>query len=71
MMISQSPTNIQRQERTNMKKLLLIGKFNHVMESLNQYLANHFDVQLCVQNMESVNGMVKITRPDLLPENCC
>lgn len=54
-----------------MKKLLLIGKFNHVMESLNQYLANHFDVQLCVQNMESVNGMVKITRPDLLPENCC
>ena len=54
-----------------MKKLLLIGKFNHVMESLNQYLANHFDVQLCVQNMESVNGFVKITRPDLLPGNCC
>lgn len=49
-----------------MKKLLLIGKFNNVLESLNQYLLNHFDVQLCAQNMESVNGMVKIARPDIL-----
>ena len=38
-----------------MKKLLLIGKFNNVLESLNQYLMNHFEVQLCAQNMESVN----------------
>ena len=49
-----------------MKKLLLIGKFNNVLESLNQYLMNHFEVQLCAQNMESVNGMVKIARPDIL-----
>ncbi|MBQ4521906.1 MAG: response regulator [Lachnospiraceae bacterium] len=49
-----------------MKKLLLVGKFNNVLESLNQYLMNHFDVQLCAQNMESVNGMVKIARPDIL-----
>lgn len=50
----------------DMKKLLLIGKFNNVLESLNQYLMNHFEVQLCAQNMESVNGMVKIARPDIL-----
>ena len=53
-----------------MKKILLIGEFNSVLEKLNMCLTKHFDVQLCSESIELVKGMLKISRPDLVIV-CC
>lgn len=53
-----------------MKKILLIGEFNNLLDNLNMCLSRHFDVQLCSESVELVKGMIKISRPDLIIV-CC
>lgn len=49
-----------------MKRILLIGKLNNIVKDVNTYLSEHFSVQLCSENTNVVEGMLKITKPDLV-----
>lgn len=49
-----------------MKKILLIGKFNTVVNETNHFLSRYFHVQLCSENAEVLEGMLKIVNPDLV-----
>ena len=49
-----------------MKKILLIGKLNNVVRETNQFLAQYFHVQLCSENANVLEGMMKIVSPDLV-----
>lgn len=49
-----------------MKKVLLIGKLNSVVKEMNQFLAQYFHVQLCSENANVLEGMMKIVNPDLV-----
>ncbi len=49
-----------------MKKILLIGKLNHVMKETNKFLSQYFHVQLCSENAGVLEGMLKIVSPDLV-----
>lgn len=49
-----------------MKKILLIGELNEIIRSLNECLTGEFRVQVCAAQMENVQGMVKITKPELV-----
>lgn len=49
-----------------MKKILLIGKFNTVVNETNQFLSQYFHVQLCSENAGVLEGMLKIVNPDLV-----
>lgn len=49
-----------------MKKIVLIGKFNTVVNEINQFLSRYFHVQLCSENAEVLEGMLKIVQPDLV-----
>lgn len=49
-----------------MKKILLIGKFNTVVNETNRFLSQYFHVQLCSENAEVLGGMLKIVNPDLV-----
>ncbi len=49
-----------------MKKVLLIGKFNDTLEGINKYLANYFQVQVCIDNVELIRGMLKLNKPDVI-----
>lgn len=49
-----------------MKKILLIGKFNNVVKETSTYLSQFFHVQLCSENAEVLEGMLKIVNPDLV-----
>ncbi len=49
-----------------MKKILLIGKLNSVVKETNKYLSQFFHVQLCSENAEILEGMLKIVNPDLV-----
>ena len=49
-----------------MKKVLLIGKMNSVVKEINQFLSQYFHVQLCSENANVLEGMVKIVHPDLV-----
>lgn len=49
-----------------MKKVLLIGKLNEIVRSLNECLMDDFQVQLCVEQLENIQGMYKIVKPDLV-----
>ena len=37
-----------------MKKILLIGKLNEIVRSLNECLMNDFQVQLCSEELENI-----------------
>jgi len=52
-----------------MKKVLLIGKFNDTLEGINKYLTNYFQVQVCIDNIELIKGMLKINKPDVIVIN--
>ena len=47
-----------------MKKVFLIGKFNDDFEEMNKYLANHFSVQVCVDNLSVMHSVLKLSNPD-------
>jgi len=49
-----------------MKKILLIGKLNTVMNEINQFLSQYFHVQICSENVGVLEGMLKIVNPDLV-----
>lgn len=49
-----------------MKKVLLIGELNDIARSLNECLADDYQVQLCSEQIENVQAMVKIVKPDLI-----
>ena len=49
-----------------MKKILLIGKLNTVVNETNQFLSQYFHVQLCSENAGVLEGMLKIVNPDLV-----
>ncbi len=49
-----------------MKKILLIGKMNNVVKETNQFLSQYFHVQLCSENANVLEGMIKIVNPDLV-----
>lgn len=49
-----------------MKKVLLVGELGEIVRSLNECLANDFQVQLCSEQLENVQAMVKITKPELI-----
>ncbi len=49
-----------------MKKILLIGKLNSVVNETNKFLSQYFHVQLCSENANVLEGMLKIVNPDLV-----
>lgn len=49
-----------------MKKILLVGKLNNVVEETNRFLSQFFHVQLCSENAGVLEGMLKIVNPDLV-----
>ncbi len=49
-----------------MKKILLIGKLNSVVNETNKFLSQYFHVQLCSENAAVLEGMLKIVNPDLV-----
>lgn len=49
-----------------MKKVLLIGELNDIARSLNECLADDYQVQLCSEQVENVQAMIKIVKPDLV-----
>ncbi|MCM1264399.1 MAG: response regulator, partial [Butyrivibrio sp.] len=49
-----------------MKNILLIGKLNDIVKDVNEYLSEYFHIQLCSENMNSVEGMLKMVKPDLV-----
>ncbi len=49
-----------------MKKILLIGKLNHIVKETNAYLSQFFHVQLCSEHAGVLEGMLKIVNPDLV-----
>ncbi len=49
-----------------MKKILLIGKFNEITKELNELLAQSCQVQLCSDNVDIVQGMLRLISPDMV-----
>lgn len=49
-----------------MKKVLLIGKLNEIVRSLNECLMDDFLIQLCSEELENIKSMYKIVKPDLV-----
>lgn len=49
-----------------MRKVLLVGKLNEIVRSLNECLSSDFQVQLCSEQLENVQAIVKITKPELI-----
>lgn len=48
-----------------MKRILLVGKFNGIVQD-NHFFDNLFDAQICVDNVVMVKGMLKIKKPELV-----
>jgi len=49
-----------------MKKVILIGKFNETTRQINDSLSSYCRVQLCADNVDIVEGMLKLFVPDLV-----
>lgn len=47
-----------------MKKILLIGKFNSVFQDIHDELVKWYNVQVCVDNLDIIRGMLKLNMPD-------
>lgn len=50
----------------SMQKVLLIGELGDIVRSLNECLEDDFRVQICPAQLEDVQGVAKITKPDLI-----
>ena len=50
----------------SVKNLFLIGRFNTITQSMNEYLSKYFHVQLCSDNREIIKGMLTMSPPDLV-----
>lgn len=49
-----------------MKNVILIGKFNEITKEINDCLSPFCHMQLCADNEEIVDGMLKLVTPDLV-----
>lgn len=49
-----------------MKKILLVGKLNKNTKDLYERLSRRFQVQVSAEMLEVVQGMMEITRPDMV-----
>ncbi len=49
-----------------MKKALLIGKFNEITKEISAYLSETCRVQLCIDDKETLKGMLEMIKPDLV-----
>lgn len=49
-----------------MKKVMIIGNFNVVMQNIHSALADQFEVQLCPAEVDVVKNMLKMSTPDLI-----
>ena len=49
-----------------MKKVLLIGKMNEILEDLNRFLSEYFGVQIGTDNVQTLPGLIRMTSPDLI-----
>ncbi len=52
-----------------MERVFLIGKLNESLEELNDYLSAYLNVQVCVDNVDLVSGMLKLNKPDIVVLN--
>ena len=50
----------------NMKKIVLLGKFTDEFRDLKECLDKSFDVQICIDNVQLLKGMLKVKCPDLV-----
>lgn len=50
----------------DMKRIMLIGKFNTTIQNLNRILGKEYQIQLAPDNAEVVIGMLKMDVPDLV-----
>ncbi len=46
-----------------MKTILLIGKIDDIARSLHECLIENYNVQICSENIEHIQGMCRITNP--------
>lgn len=53
-----------------MKKILFVGKFNTVFQTLSRYFEKYFKVQVCADNADMVKGMLEKSTPDMVVL-CC
>lgn len=49
-----------------MKKILLAGKLNNIVNEMHKFLSQYFLVQICSENAGVFEGMLKIFKPDLI-----
>lgn len=49
-----------------MKRILCVGKFNTILKYVSSVLDSFFQVQICVDNVEMLKGMIKLKRPELV-----
>ncbi len=49
-----------------MKKILLVGKINDAVKGIDGLLGDHFHVQLCSLNANSLLDILKVVMPDLI-----
>lgn len=49
-----------------MKKVLLVGKLNEIVRSLTECLSDDFQVQLCSEQLENVQAITSIVKPELI-----
>ena len=49
-----------------MKKVLIIGDLNQTVSSINKQLSSRFQTQICKDDAEMVQGMMKVLDPDLV-----
>lgn len=53
-----------------MKNVILVGKMSDVMRSIYDSLVSEFMVQLCINDKENLEGIIKIFNPDLVILGC-
>lgn len=49
-----------------MENMLFIGKFNIVMQNINSYLAKYFNIQLCPDMFDMVQGIMQMKKPKIV-----
>lgn len=49
-----------------MKKILLIGKPGDIIRSIKEYLDDRFAVQMCFDQIDMMENMTKVFRPDMM-----
>lgn len=52
-------------EGITMKKILLIGDLGNTEKNLSDYLSDEYQVQLCTKQLDNVQAMTGILKPDL------